>query len=211
MPTKSQPCNAICAALALSCGGLGLSAGSLSAQDTLSGFYVNTGAGLNLSSDLNAAAVSISLRPGVRGDASLGRAWGLAGNFSAGAEIQTGILYNTLDKARSQGQSVSVGGSLMDVPLLAHAVLHWQFQPRWTAYAGAGVGCAFSSLHINSTGGNYGLNGTDVDFAWQAMTGIRYRFGASEVGLGYEYFSFRRSGVEMVGNNTILVSYTFRF
>lgn len=211
MPTKCQPCNALCAALALSCAGLAGSTDSLSAQDTLSGFYVTTAAGLNLSSDLDAPTVSISVRPGVRGDASLGRAWRLAGNFSAGAEIQTGILYNWLDKARSQGQSVAIGGSLMDVPLLAHAVLHWQFQPHWIAYAGMGAGCAFSSLHISSAGGNYGLNGTHADFAWQAMTGIRYRFGANEIGLGYEYFSFRRSGVNTVGNNTILASYTFCF
>ena len=213
MLTKSQPCNAMCAALALGCTGLAITADRAAAQDqdTLSGYYISTAAGLNLASDLNAPAVSISSRPGVRGDASVGRAWRLAGDFSAGAEIQAGLLYNPLDKAKTQGQSVSVGGSLMDVPLLAHAVLHWQFQPHWVAYAGMGAGCAFSSLHISSTAGNYGLNGTKVDFAWQAMTGIRYRFGSNEIGLGYEYFSFHRSGVQTVGNKTILASYTFCF
>ncbi|HEY1788041.1 MAG TPA: hypothetical protein VGJ73_07795 [Verrucomicrobiae bacterium] len=211
MPTKSQPCNAMCAALALGCAGLAGTAGQLRAQDTLSGFYAGTDAGLNLTSDLNAPGVSISLRPGVRGDGSVGRAWKVADELSVAAELEAGILYNTLDKATTGGQSIAAGGSLTDVPLLAHAVLRWQFHTHWIAYAGAGVGCAFSSLHLNAGGSNYGLNGTDVDFAWQGMTGVRYRFGSNEIGLGYEYFSFKRSGLQMIGNNTILASYTFCF
>ena len=211
MSTKIQSSNAVYAALALSCAGLGITVNRVCADDTLSGFYASTEAGLNLTSDLRAPSVSISLRPGVRGDASLGYAWKLTDEISVGPEIGAGLLYNSLDQAKAQGQSISVGGSLMDVPLLAHAVLHWQFQPRWGMYAGVGAGCAFSSLHVDSSGGDYGLNGTDVDFAWQAMTGIRYRFGPNEIGLGYEYFSFHRAGVQTVGNNTILASYTFNF
>ena len=211
MPTKSQPRKAMCAALTLGCAGLGLTAGQLHAQDPLSGFYVSTDAGLNLISDLNAPGVSISLRPGVRGDASVGRAWKLAGEFSAAGELDAGILYNDLYKATSQGQSIAAGGSLTDVPLLAHAVLRWQFQPHWILYGGLGAGCAISSLRLDAGGSNYGLDGTQADFAWQAMTGVQYRFGSNEIGLGYEYFSFKRSGMQTVGNNTILASYTFRF
>jgi hypothetical protein len=199
------------AVLAAICLGLTATASRVVADNMLSGFYVSTEAGLNLISDLNASAVSISLRPGVRGDASVGHAWKLAGEFSAAAELDAGILYNTLDKATSQGQSVAAGGSLTDVPLLAHAVLRWEFHPHWIAYAGAGAGGTFSSLHVNAGGSNYGLNGTEANFAWQTMTGVRYRFGSSEIGLGYEYFSFRRTGLQTVGNNTILASYTFCF
>lgn len=201
----------MCAALALGCAGLAATASRAAADDPLSGFYVGTDAGLNLIHDLNAPNVSISLRPGVRGDATVGRAWKLADEFSVAGELDAGILYNTLDKATSQGQTVSAGGSLSDVPLLAHAVFRWQFYPHWIAYAGAGVGGTFSSLHVNAGGSNYGLSGTDVDFAWQTMAGVRYRIGSSEIGLGYEYFSFRRSGLQTVGNNTILASYTFCF
>jgi hypothetical protein len=201
----------MCAALALGCAGLAMTAGRLPAQDALSGFYLGTDAGLNLTSDLNAPTVSISLRPGVRGDAYMGRAWKLADELSVAAELDAGILYNTLDKANSGGQSIAAGGSLTDVPLLAHGVLRWHFHPHWIAYAGAGAGATFSSLHINAGGSNYGLAGTEADFAWQTMTGIRYRFGSNEIGLGYEYFSFKRSGLQMVGNHTILASYTFCF
>ncbi|MGH7941188.1 MAG: hypothetical protein ACREE6_01930 [Limisphaerales bacterium] len=208
---KSQRYSALWAALALGTASLGATADSLDAQDALSGFYVTTDAGLNLISHLDSSAVSLSLRPGVRGDVSMGRAVKLAGELSVAAELEAGFLYNPIDKATSHGQSISAGGSLMDVPLLAHAVLRWQFHRHWIAYAGAGAGCALSSLRVDSTQANYGLNGTDVNFAWQAMTGIRYRFGDSEIGLGYEYFSFRRSGMQTVGNNTILASYTFCF
>ncbi|HEV2318961.1 MAG TPA: outer membrane beta-barrel protein [Verrucomicrobiae bacterium] len=199
------------AALAAVCMSLTATATRVAADDALSGFYVSTEAGLNLISHLNAPNVSISLRPGVRGDASLGHAWKLAGEFSAATELDAGILYNTLDKATSPGQSVAIGGSLTDVPLLAHGIFRWQFEPHWIAYAGAGAGCTFSSLRVNAPGSNYGLNGTDVDFAWQTMAGIRYRLGSSEIGLGYEYFSFKRSGMQTVGNNTIVASYTFCF
>jgi opacity protein-like surface antigen len=203
--------NVVRAGLALGCMGLTATASRAIADDSLSGFYVSTDAGLNLASDLNAANVSISLRPGVRGDASVGHAWKVADELSVATELEAGILYNDLDKAMSPGQSIAAGGSLTDVPLLAHAVLNWHFHPHWVAYAGAGVGCAFSSLHLNAGGSNYGLTGTDVDFAWQAMTGIRYRFGSNEIGLGYEYFSFRRSGLQTVGNHAIVASYSFCF
>ena len=201
----------MCAALALGCAGLAMTAGRLQAQDALLGFYLGTDAGLNLTSDLNAPNVSISLRPGVRGDAFMGRAWKVADELSVAAELDAGVLYNTLDKANSQGQSIAAGGSLTDVPLLAHGVLRWHFHPHWIAYAGVGAGGTFSSLHLNAGGSNFGLAGTEADFAWQAMTGIRYRFGSNEIGLGYEYFSFKRSGLQMIGNHTILASYTFCF
>jgi opacity protein-like surface antigen len=211
MPIISQSCKVIRTALALGCVGLAANATRLYAGDPLSGFYLSTDAGLNLTSDLNASDVSISLRPGVRGDASAGHAWKLGDELSAGAELETGILYNTLDRATTQGQSVAAGGSLTDVPFLAHAVLRWQFHPHWIAYAGAGVGCTFSSLHLSAGGSNYGLTGTDVDFAWQIMAGVHYQIGSSEIGLGYEYFSFRRSGLQRIGNNSIVASYTFCF
>jgi opacity protein-like surface antigen len=201
----------MCAALALGCAGLAMTAGRLQAQDALSGYYLGTDAGLNLTSDLNAPNVSISLRPGVRGDAFMGRAWKVADELSVAAELDAGVLYNTLDKANSQGQSIAAGGSLTDVPLLAHGVLRWHFHPHWIAYAGVGAGGTFSSLHLDAGGSNFGLAGTEADFAWQAMTGIQYRFGSNEIGLGYEYFSFKRSGLQMVGNHTILASYTFCF
>lgn len=211
MLTKSQPRNALCAALTLGCVGLAASATRLHAGDALSGFYVSTDAGLNLTSDLNAPNVSISLRPGVRGDISAGHAWKLADQFSAGVELESGVLYNSLDKATSGGQSTAVGGSMIDMPLLAHAVVHWQFQPRWVAYAGAGAGGAVSWLHLDGAASNYGLGGTEVKFAWQVMAGFRYQIGSSEIGLGYEYFSFNRSDLKRIGNNSIVASYTFHF
>jgi opacity protein-like surface antigen len=208
---KSHCRNVMCTALALGCAGLSATANRAVADDVLSGFYVSTDAGLNLTSDLNAPDVSISLRPGVRGDGSVGHAWRLPGDFSVATELEAGILYNTLDKAKTPGQNIAAGGSLTDVPLLAHGILRWEFHPHWIAYAGMGAGGTFSSLRVNAGGSNYGLSGTKADFAWQAMTGIKYRFGPNEIGLGYEYFSFKRPGLQMVGNHTILASYTFCF
>lgn len=208
---KIGPGKAMRAALALGCASLATHDDQVMADNALAGFYVNTDAGLNLTSDLVATPVSISLRPGVRGDISVGHAWKLAGELFGGVELDAGLLYNSLDTANSQGQSVAAKGSLMDVPLLGHGVLRWHFRSHWLAYAGAGAGGAISSLRLNAGGTNYGLSGTETDFAWQAMAGLRYEFGSSQLGLGYEYFSFRRSGLQTVGNNSIVASYTFCF
>lgn len=198
-------------ALAVGCASLAATAGHLDAGQYLSGFYVSTDAGLNLTSTLHAPTVSISSHPGVRGDVLAGDAWALGKEWSFAAELETGLLYNSLSTATSRGHSVAVGGSLADVPLLAHAVLRWQFHPRWIAYAGAGAGGAFSSLHMTSGATNYGLNGIQANVAWQTMAGVRYQFGPNEIGFGFEHFSFNRSGLQSIGNNTILASYTFCF
>ncbi|MGH8024313.1 MAG: acyloxyacyl hydrolase [Limisphaerales bacterium] len=197
--------------LAIGCASVAATAGHLDAGQDLSGFYVSTDAGLNLTSKLHAPTVSVSSHPGVRGDVLAGYAWALGQEWSIAAELETGLLYNSLSTATSRGQSVAVGGTLADVPLLAHAVLRWQFHPHWIAYAGAGAGGAFSSLHISSAPANYGLNGIQSNVAWQAMAGVRYQFGSNEIGLGFEHFTFYRSGLQSIGNNTILASYTFCF
>lgn len=95
---------------------------------------------------------------------------------------------------------------------MANAVLNWEFSPHWVVYAGAGIGCDFSTLHISSVGG-IGVNstGNDTDFAWQGVVGIRYVFRASEVGLGYKCLAVQPSGLNTVGNNEVMLSYTLHF
>lgn len=193
-----------------------LGATSLLAQDTSSGLksglYLSTDAGLNLADNLTMSEGSISLSPGLRWDVSMGYAFKLSDRFSLDPEMEVGILYNSLDTASAGGQGASVSGSLTQVPVLANAVLNWQFNPHWVAYAGGGAGYDYSSLNVSSVGGiGIGATGSESDFAWQGMAGIRYMFGSSELGLGYKYLAVKLSGLQTVGNNAIMVSYTFHF
>jgi hypothetical protein len=132
----------------------------------------------------------------------------LSDQLSLAPELEIGLMYNPLDTATSTGGgSKSISGQFLQVPMMANAILNWQFAPNWVAYGGAGAGMDYSIL--NATG--VSVIGSEADFAWQGMVGVRYAFGSSEVGLGYKYLSVQPSGVNTVGNSSIMASYTYHF
>ena len=213
---KTCSCKVIRIALMLGSASVVLGATSLLAGDgssgLSSGLYLATDAGLNLADNLTTSSGSISLSPGLRWDFSTGYAFKLSDQLTLAPELEVGIIYNSLDNASAGGQSASVSGSFTQVPLLANAVLNWQFSPNWVAYAGAGAGLDYSFLSVSSAGGiGLGATASESDFAWQGMAGIRYKFGSSELGLGYKYLAVQPSGLQTVGNNAFMVSYTFHF
>ena len=176
------------------------------AEDICSGYYLAADAGLNLADNLSARNFSISLDPGFRLDASAGYAFKLSNQFSLAPEFEAGFIYNSFSINSSSGY-------YMQVPLIANALLNWRFSSGWVAYAGGGVGYNynyFSDSHIGGFSLGPAANG-EFDFAWQAMAGIHYHFGGGEIGLGYKYLAVQPSDWQTVGNNTILISYTFYF
>jgi opacity protein-like surface antigen len=186
----------------------------LRASDTNSGFYISTDAGLNLASRLKVPGGSypggsfsgpiIHLDPGFRCDLSAGYAFKLSDEFTLSPELQAGFIYNHFSDHSA---------NYTQVPMMANAVLSWQFRPSWSVFAGGGVGCDYSSLSVSSISGYSFGPGVHAayDFACQAMAGIQYRFGSSEVGLGYKYLAVQPFGWDTVGNNTIFLAYTFHF
>lgn len=183
---------------------------SLYAGDGSSGgLYFNTDVGVNLMDNLTIpSGGSISLNPGLRWDVSMGYAFKLSDHLTLGPELETGILYNSLNQATLGGLSAPVSGDYLQVPLLANAVLNWHFSPHWVAYAGAGGGFDLSSISSSASP----MIGSETDGAWQVMAGIRYKFGSSSaLGLGYKYLAFTPSGLNTVGNNSIMASYTLNF
>lgn len=212
--------------LALGSISLALSATSLLAADTgysgmagsstglQSGLYMATDLGLNLADDLTVSSVgSVSLSPGVRWDLSTGYAFKLADQLTLAPEVEVGVIYNPLDKATAAGgPSASISGSYVQVPVMGNGIVNWQFSPHWVAYAGGGAGYDYMSLDVTSVGGaSFSGTSNESDFAWQGLAGIRYAFGSSEVGLGYKYLAVKPSGMETIGNSTILLSFTVHF
>jgi opacity protein-like surface antigen len=188
---------------------------SLHAGDSnSSGFYIGTDLGVNLADKLTTPSLSISLDPGLRWDVSMGYAIKLSDQFTLAPELETGILYNSLDKGTlTGGSSVPVSGEYFQVPLLANLVLNWHFTPHWVAYAGAGGGFDADTLNVSSVNNTPITDiGSEVDAAWQVEAGVRYKFGgSSDLGLGYEYLAATPNGLKTVGNSAILASYTFHF
>lgn len=187
---------------------------SLYAGDASSGgFYMNTDVGLNLMDNLKSGPVSISMDPGVRWDISMGYAFKISDQLTLGPEFETGVLYNSMDKASVGPLSASLSGDYVQVPLLANLVLNWNFSHDWVAYAGFGGGADVSLLDVSSVR-NVAINqiSSETDGAWQAEAGIRYKIGGSSaLGLGYKYLAFTPSGLTTVGNNSIMASYTINF
>jgi opacity protein-like surface antigen len=193
--------------------GLLLGGTSLHAQDVgLRGFYVSTDAGVNLVNNLTIDAGSVSLNPGLRWDASVGYAIKLTDQLSLAPELEVGILYNSLNSASADGASASVSGNFTQVPVLANAILNYEFSPNWVVYGGGAAGYDYCSLNVSTVGANeVDATGSESDFAWQGLAGIRYKFGSGEIGLGYKYLAVTPSGLHTVGSNAILASYTFLF
>jgi opacity protein-like surface antigen len=166
--------------------------------------------GVNLASDLTVPGeASISLSPGVRWDVSAGYAFKLDDQLTFGPELEIGLMVNSLDKASDGGGGSSIDGYFSQVPMMANGVFHWQVSSNWVAFAGAGIGYNYSYLDITSDGGD--STGSETDFAWQGMAGLRYNFGSIEFGLGYKYLGFTPTGMDTVNDNAILLTYRVRF
>jgi opacity protein-like surface antigen len=209
---KTCSCKLTRFVLMISSAGLVLGARPLLAGDDNSGFYLSTDAGINLADNLTVSSGSISLSPGLRCDLSAGYAFRLSNQFTLAPEVETGVIYNSLDQASSGGVSAPVDGSYTQVPLLANVVLNWQFSAHWVAHVGGGAGYDFNSLNVTSVAGiNTDTVGSETDFAWQGMAGIGYTFGPGELGLSYKYLAVKPSGLQTVGNNSICLSYMFHF
>ena len=172
------------------------------------GLYLNSDVGVNLMDNLTSPSTpAISFNPGLRWDVSTGYGFKLVDKLVLAPELETGILYNSLDKAAN---GVPISGSYVQVPLLANLVLNCHVSDQFVVYAGAGGGFDLSAISIS--GPYASAIGSETDAAWQVMAGIRYKFGGSSaLGLGYKYLAFTPEGGNSVGNNSIFASYTLNW
>jgi len=180
-------------AFVLGSAGLVLGAAPLLADDASDGgLYLSTDAGVNLA-NLSVGSASVSLDTGYRIDLAAGYGIKLSDQFTLAPELEVGFLGNSI-----------VGFDFYQVPVLGKGILSYKINDAFSVYAGGGAG--YESL-ITSW---YGLLGDTENVAWQVEGGLKYKFGRSELGLGYKYLDFKPAGFEL-SNNSILLSYTLHF
>ena len=110
------------------------------------------------------------------------------------AELESGILYNSIKSISGPGSSGSdIDASVVNVPLLANAVFHIPLESNFAPYCGFGFGGSTSVLTIDhATISGRALYGDDSDFVWaaQAFAGFRYEFNdRMGVGFGYKFLA----------------------
>ncbi len=164
---------------------LGLSS-QAQCTNQLDRFYFGLGAGGSLEQPLsiNSSAFgnsgNVQIKPGIRGDIHLG--WNVSRSFST--ELQTGILWNSIDNIAGN----TVSADIYQVPVLANVLYH-PFHGAFQPFVGVGCGAAmttFDSANIPLMPVSY--TASDWTFAYQAQLGFSYKVTSSfSVGLTYEF------------------------
>ena len=154
---------------------------TVAAQDYYSGTYLRIGAGVSHVEDLEGFVdttidprfnFDYSFDPGVRIDF----APGLNFNPYFAFELNTGIIWNSLDSIEAAGQTASADGDLIQVPAMANFIAKYPTTIGLTPFIGAGGGGVYTRLSIGD------VNGVEIDDSEDDFFGAFQLFG----GLTYE-------------------------
>lgn len=200
-------------ALILGSAGFVLGATTVHADDKDRGFYLGGDVGVNWANHLesNLTSSTVALNAGVRGDIFVGYAFGLCDHLTLAPELEVGAIYNSFGDGSSGGQTTSGGGDLVQVPVLANAVLTYKFAQRFSIYGGFGVGVQYSDVSVSGNSPIFDLGGNEGGVCWQAKVGVQCRVGPGDLGLGYKYLGYSAIFYNNLNNNTIEASYTIHF
>ena len=155
-------------------------------------------------------------------DANVAVGW--AFNRFISADFETGFQGTRLDSV--PGYYFEYHRSdVYDIPFLANAILSFPIPHTIvTPYIGAGAGGADTYFDAHGFGDNtvatYGTD-NDVEFAWQAMAGLRFRLAPNiTLGLGYRYFTTADTtynyapvnvGFDGVRTHSVLFTFEWKF
>jgi OOP family OmpA-OmpF porin len=104
---------------------------------------------------------------GLRVDVAAG--YNINENFSL--QLETGLLYNTLDKGvADNGQSEKMSGNLYQIPVLVNAIYKFQTSSKFKPYLGGGAGGLYALIDSN----DLGAIESDFTFAYQGIAGVAY-------------------------------------
>lgn len=182
----------------------------------LSGFYMAPEVGVSVVQNVNlkgntfntaiqgldvvgSGTASYSLNPGIRFDLPLG--WNVTDWFSF--EFAPGVIWNSLQSINFSGgvdidngalnlsgtPSLTMGGNLIQVPLMANFVFKIPTGTKWTPFFGGGIGANYNYININSLSGipiETQVNFDCWSVGYQAIAGFDYEL-TKEVSLGLKY------------------------
>ncbi len=168
---------------------------------------------------------------GSPGNITFNAGWSLGGNIGYrfsdffAAELDTGVIWNSISQIGNQGLSSVGSAHIAEIPVLPNLVFTYpmgHFKP----YAGIGLGPAlgvFYGSNIPGAGGssNATYHDTDLTFAYQVEVGLKYSVSDNiDLGLGYKFVgtsshSWSDNGIDLNTDGTkahvLEASFTWRF
>lgn len=156
--------------------------------------------------------------------------WSLTGNIGYrfsdffAAELDTGVIWNSISQVGNQGLSGIGSAHLAEIPVLPTFVFTYpvgHFKPYAGIGLGPAVGVFYGSNIPGSASSNSTYHDTDLTFAYQVEVGLKYSVSDNiDLGLGYKFVgtsthSWTDNGIDLNAGGTkahvLEASFTWRF
>ena len=184
------------------------------------GFHLDADLGPSIMQNFNSPRFDFpghfSADPGVRFSISPGYDFLSTRALTLGADLETGVIYNLVNKVEDAWVSVPrVRVNYYQVPLLAG--LTFKFHPNsfFTPYVGISGGGDYSAarLHPRAFVGDTESSSDDIDPAVQGAAGLQMRLNSrSDVGFGYKYLAaLPGGGSSPIITHAVLASISYKF
>jgi len=181
-------------------------------EATLAGFYFAPAIGGAVVQDYvgYSGSVVYEFNAGVRVDLSVGYRF----NEWFSLEFAPGFMYNSIESITILGQSFSVDGEIIQVPLLLNAILTIPTDSPWEPFLGLGVGGVYTST-TTSAFSYYGSGTTTAwNFGYSALAGLNYHISPDlSAGFVYKFTGINQSGssYDDLMTQSVEAQATFRF
>lgn len=167
------------------------------------GFKGNENGSLSASGSSSSVASRHRFDTGFQLGAALGYSWQFSGTpWALRVEAEYTYSRNNADTMSEGGVTGSVNGALQNHSLMGNLYVDYTWR-KWVPYVGAGVGVAITNLTTSASGSPAEIDGSDANFAVQAMAGIDYKILPRwKLGVGYKYQAVFSNSYDIVATGT---------
>jgi opacity protein-like surface antigen len=214
---RMQSVKSLSLLVAVAAAAVALAATDARADERKDGPYMHADLGAHWIQDVKTRVagerVTVKVDPGIRFSVGAGYRIHPTEMVAIGFELDTGFIWNSLDRLRVGAFSGSLSGDVWQVPFLANGVLTLEPAPRWALYLGGGGGGIYSRTSIDRVFGlRVRADGSDVSGAVQALGGLRYEItDRASLGLGFKWLNVFVSGDPDVRQHSIGLNYNLSF